>query len=212
MNATYNVPSKLVDGDETTGPSQYAVQFVNASSIVNKEVYKFEFPVPIELTRINLRFVNTSSHFNAGSTIRLQGSNDNSSWTDLNTGTSYDATTDNNIIAPFWTVNTPNEQFSVTQNQGKFRYYRLFATAGVVNSNGLPNEVYFTVPATYNAGLNPKSICNANADNDNVPNHRDLDSDGDGCSDALESGATTATTANFQFTGSFGATGYINSL
>ena len=49
-------------------------------------------------------------------------------------------------------------------------------------------------------------------DNDGIPNRLDLDSDGDGCSDALESGATNTTTANFQFTGSFGANGYINTL
>ena len=86
MNVPYNVFNNLLDGDETTGSSKYEVQFVNGTSIVNKEVYKFEFPVPIELTRINLRFVNTNSHFNSGTTIKLQGSNDNSIWTDLNTG------------------------------------------------------------------------------------------------------------------------------
>jgi hypothetical protein len=48
-----------------------------------------------------------------------------------------------------------------------------------------------------------------------VFNHHDVDSDGDGCSDALEAGATTNTTANFQFTGTsaaFGTNGLINTL
>ena len=199
MNAPYNVPSKLVDGDETIGGSQYAVQFVNGTSIVNREVYKFEFPVPIELTRINLRFVNTNSHFNAGTTIRVQGSNDNSNWTDLNTGATYDASTDNNIVAPFWSANTPNEQFSVTQNQGKYRYYRLFATAGAVNSNGLPNEVYFTLPTNYQASNNPKVTCTSDTDSDQNVNHRDLDSDGDGCADAIEAGSSTTATSTSVF-------------
>ncbi|REC74321.1 hypothetical protein DRF60_17805 [Chryseobacterium elymi] len=37
-------------------------------------------------------------------------------------------------------------------------------------------------------------------DGDGIPNHLDLDSDGDTCSDALESGATTSLTPNFAFT------------
>ena len=52
--------------------------------------------------------------------------------------------------------------------------------------------------------------CNdQNTDNDGIPNRLDRDSDGDGCSDALESGATTSTTANFAFTGTMGAMGWI---
>jgi len=165
------------------------------------------------LTRINLRFVNTNSHFNSGTTIKLQGSNDNSIWTDLNAGASYDASTDNNIIAPYWTVNTPNEQFSVTQNQGRYRYYRLFATAGVVNSNGLPNEVYFTLSANYQASGNPKATCSSDTDSDGIPNHRDADSDGDGCNDAVESGiypiGTTVPVAGSGNT-NYGSNGFVN--
>ena len=45
-----------------------------------------------------------------------------------------------------------------------------------------------------------KSPCNiVDTDNDNIPDHLDLDSDNDGCSDAYESGATTITTSNYQF-------------
>lgn len=36
-------------------------------------------------------------------------------------------------------------------------------------------------------------------DNDGLPNYLDLDSDGDGCSDAFEAGATTDPTPNFSF-------------
>jgi large repetitive protein len=47
-------------------------------------------------------------------------------------------------------------------------------------------------------------------DNDGVVNSLDRDSDADGCSDALEAGATTNTTANFAFTGAVGANGLID--
>jgi hypothetical protein len=61
-----------------------------------------------------------------------------------------------------------------------------------------------------------KSIClTGRSDGDIIPNHLDLDSDGDGCSDALEAGTSTNTTANFKFTGTasdFGANGFYNTL
>ncbi|MCG8784156.1 DUF642 domain-containing protein, partial [Tenacibaculum finnmarkense] len=54
-------------------------------------------------------------------------------------------------------------------------------------------------------GATPDSVANLcpplelDTDNDGIPNHLDLDSDGDGCSDAYEAGATTDTTADYQF-------------
>jgi hypothetical protein len=61
-----------------------------------------------------------------------------------------------------------------------------------------------------------KSTClTGRNDADLIPNHLDLDSDGDGCSDALEAGTTTSATANFKFTGNasdFGANGFYNTL
>ncbi|NML71788.1 hypothetical protein HHL23_18595 [Chryseobacterium sp. RP-3-3] len=48
-------------------------------------------------------------------------------------------------------------------------------------------------------------------DGDSTPNHLDLDSDGDGCSDALESGATTSLTPNFAFTSAAGTATDTNS-
>lgn len=54
------------------------------------------------------------------------------------------------------------------------------------------------------------ATCNTDTDGDGIPNILDLDSDQDGCSDALESSATTNTAANYQFTGTFGNNGLIN--
>ena len=50
------------------------------------------------------------------------------------------------------------------------------------------------------------------SDGDLVVNRFDLDSDGDGCSDAFEAGATTSKTANYQFSGSVGTNGLLNTL
>ncbi|ARV15768.1 DUF4347 domain-containing protein [Polaribacter sp. SA4-12] len=44
----------------------------------------------------------------------------------------------------------------------------------------------------------PTGVCE-DTDNDGIPDYLDLDSDGDGCSDALESGATTNQSSLYQF-------------
>lgn len=44
-----------------------------------------------------------------------------------------------------------------------------------------------------------KQCTSINTDGDAQPNHLDLDSDGDGCSDAFEAGATTSLAANYTF-------------
>lgn len=50
-------------------------------------------------------------------------------------------------------------------------------------------------------------------DGDGTPSHLDLDSDNDGCSDAFESGSTTNTTANFNYTNTdVGTNGLSNSI
>ena len=49
-------------------------------------------------------------------------------------------------------------------------------------------------------------------DGDGIVNRLDLDSDGDGCSDAKEGGATTSVTANFTFSGLVGANGLTDVL
>jgi hypothetical protein len=68
----------------------------------------------------------------------------------------------------------------------------------------------------FNDLVNNTYVDNAcDTDNDGIPNRLDLDSDGDGCSDALEAGTSTSTTANYKFTGGaadFGSNGFYNAL
>ncbi len=47
-------------------------------------------------------------------------------------------------------------------------------------------------------------------DNDGIANSEDLDSDGDGCSDAFEAGATTSLTPDYKFITAVGANGLVN--
>jgi Bacterial Ig domain len=52
----------------------------------------------------------------------------------------------------------------------------------------------------------------ADTDGDGIVNSKDLDSDGDGCSDALEAGATTNLTPNYTFPAPYGTNGLANSV
>ena len=68
-------------------------------------------------------------------------------------------------------------------------------------------------PSNLNAEFNTYSsagICDT--DGDGQENRLDLDSDNDGCSDALESKTTTSSTVDYQFTGTFGNNGLLNTL
>ncbi|MEY4521442.1 MAG: hypothetical protein RIT10_627, partial [Bacteroidota bacterium] len=205
----FNQPKNLIDGDGATA----AIGFVNNETIVNKELYKIMFNYPVLLSQLTLRFVDGNSHFNAGAIVKVQGSNDNATWTDLNTGTTFNTLTDNTIVAPFWTVSTSNEIFTVTQNQGRYKYYRLYGTAGTVRALGYATEFYFTSATSYESSFYPKATCTAtDTDNDGIVNNFDLDSDGDGCSDAKEAGTTTSTTVNFAHPIPHGANGFADAL
>jgi hypothetical protein len=193
MSTTYKSPSKLVDGDNGTGGGSFAVN-LTASTTAAKSVYAFRMPVPVELKTIYLGYVNGNTHFNSGTTIQLQGSNNNSSWTVLGSG--YGAVT----AVPGVTGTINANTFSVTQNSAKYLYYRIYWTSGGgVNANGYSNEVYFETLSTYQASSNPKAVCTNDTDSDGILNHQDLDSDGDGCSDASEAGATSSITPDYKF-------------
>uniref|UniRef100_UPI0040481754 tandem-95 repeat protein n=1 Tax=Algoriphagus sp. TaxID=1872435 RepID=UPI0040481754 len=224
MNATYGSPYKLVDGNNGTAAANYAVNFI-ASTTAGQTVYAFKMPVPVELKTIFLRYINANTHFNTGTVLRLEGSNDNTSWTTLGNG--YAAATSVPGLVGSLTANT----FSVTQNSGKYLFYRVYwVSGGGVNANGTSNEVYFETYSTYQASLHPKLDCISDTDGDGTPNHQDLDSDGDGCPDAREAGVvgtlntgsisnkvngaltTTANVANAIAAGGYGLNGFADAL
>jgi predicted ThiF/HesA family dinucleotide-utilizing enzyme len=202
MNTTYNAPNELVDGDRGTALANAAVNFTATTTAAPTTVYNFEMPMPVQLDTLFLGYINTSSHFNASTVLKLQGSNDNSTWTDLNSGLTYSTTTATNgttsVSGVTGTVNA--NVFPVTQNAGAYKYYRIYwVSGGGINATGYSNEAYFSTNTAYVPSANPKLTCTIDTDGDNIPNHLDLDSDNDGCSDAFEARTTTSTTANYQF-------------
>lgn len=69
------------------------------------------------------------------------------------------------------------------------------------HTGGVPiHELVFANSSSAVDGGSLAGICTSrDTDNDLIADHQDLDADGDGCSDAYEAGATTDSTANFQF-------------
>ncbi|QPH38867.1 Ig-like domain-containing protein [Pedobacter endophyticus] len=158
--------------------------FSPSQNWVGKSVFEITPTIPLSITKVNLDLGSWYLSENSSSTFKLQGWT-GAAWEDLSAPMSnYNSTVDfsiSNTIRP----NTVYIKF------------RIVGVAGTCYYSGV-NEITLTANQ-YIASANPKSTCLNDTDGDTVPNHWDLDSDGDSCSDALEAGATTNTTANFQF-------------
>ncbi|WP_395806169.1 hypothetical protein, partial [Daejeonella sp.] len=213
MVSPQNNPQKLVDG--VNSQTSYDVRMVTTTATVNAlgsgvSVYKFNLKTPVKLSKILLGYTGIYTHFNDGTKLILRGSNDGITWTNLS-GTSttpevsYDATInatagiETSQIFPYPNTTLYSENanvFTVTQNQAKYQYYEIFwASGGGINTNGYANEVYFDVTSDYIPSQHPKSACLSDTDGDGVLNHKDLDSDGDGCADANEAKIPTTLTS-----------------
>jgi hypothetical protein len=182
------------DGVITTVTASNNVITLN-SATNGSTVYTVEYPAPIKLTSLT----HYGTTFGTSATALVEGSNDGFLWTSLmSTATAATAAT-----------NT----FTVNQNSGFYRFYRILKIAGTTTPAITTYELQgVTDVSSYAASLNPKATCAVDTDGDGVTNDKDLDSDGDNCSDAKEAGATTSTVANYVFSGPYGSNGYANAL
>ena len=196
MNATYNDLNETVDGVNGTGSADYAVQFTNSQSAIDQTVYQFEFQQAVELSTIYIGYINGNSHFKNGATIKLQASNNNATWLDVNDGATYNQANSNSNVPSVGTIR--NQAFEVTKNAGVYKYYRIQGVSGTIWSGGYSNEIYFETN-NFNASLYPKDNCSVDTDGDGTYNHLDTDSDNDTCLDTIEAGTSndgTTTDAN----------------
>uniref|UniRef100_UPI0029310868 Ig-like domain-containing protein n=1 Tax=Pedobacter gandavensis TaxID=2679963 RepID=UPI0029310868 len=191
-NGNFN---QLLDGVSNVN----AVTFTSAQSIQNANVYLFTFVHPVRIDALYLQF-NTTSQF--ANTTKIQGSNTNngSDWMDLSAAiiqTPAINTTVNGFVSVSSSIKYPVTLNTTTA----YKYIRITGVAASNVAAQNASEVYFDFNlAAYVASSYPKATCvDANIDGDAAPPHMDLDSDGDGCSDAYESGATTDKTTNYSF-------------
>ncbi|WP_159478403.1 hypothetical protein [Chryseobacterium sp. 18068] len=191
-----------------------AVQFVTtpAQTQNNQALFTMTFTLPVQLDAFYIKKSSTTQI--SGGNLMFEASNDAVTWTPLFSAASNPANTATGTTANGGVALTNFNKFSVAQNAGKYKYYRIRGTTANNVLAGIATEFYFDFNTTaYVASMFAKATCtDANIDGDGILPQFDLDTDGDGCSDALESGATTNTSANYQFTGNVGANGLLNSL
>ncbi|PCH76054.1 MAG: hypothetical protein COB98_07345 [Flavobacteriaceae bacterium] len=207
MNATYNQPGELVDGDEGTTTANYAVKLI-AENISNLEVFRFDFDAPIELSRIYLLYKNQYTHFNNG-VVRIQGSNNGTNWTTLSEDVNYKSTSTKTGIKNRGLVY--NNTFNITKNQASYSSYRLMGVSGNSYVHGITLETIFEI-TNFIREWYPLATCeeNEDLDGDGVANHLDTDMDGDGCLDIVESGAGTI--GDTTVSGNVGQNGWADNL
>ena len=169
INYTFNgnTISNLIDGVD----ANVYVASAPTGTLNNSPWLNFEFPVPIALSYLEIGHYSGQTLFATTSTYKIQGSTDNTTWTDVSgtltynniaTSTSGGLSTNNSNIANF------------PSNTTAYKYYRIFGVAAT-SGGGWATEIYFK-----------QNNCTWDIDNDGITNDLDLDSDGDGCSDANE--------------------------
>ncbi len=195
--------SSYVIGNAIDGVGTTLSAFAPNQDWVGKEIFKFTAKSYIAIAGMSFDLINWSLSSASSSTFKLQGSGDNLVWTDLSSSTYSTATSGTFTIS------------NTLAATSKFKYFRIIGVAGSCSYSGV-YEARFNLSTSTSASANPKPNClTGQSDGDIIPNHLDLDSDGDGCSDALEAGTSTSKSANFKFTGSaldFGANGFYNTL
>jgi hypothetical protein len=175
--APYSI-DKSIDADPTSSAS-----FMPNLNWVGKALFNFTAARNIAISGMSFDLVNWPISNGAANTFKLQGSTDNSTWTDLSPAV---ASIDNK--GTFTISNT-------LATTSKFKYFKIVGVAGVSYYGGV-YTARFVFPATFESSFYPKTTtCTVDSDNDGKLNHLDLDSDGDGCADAIEAGSSTSTTS-----------------
>ncbi|CCB68490.1 Protein of unknown function precursor; putative adhesin [Flavobacterium branchiophilum FL-15] len=180
----------LIDGNEAAQVTTPTGTFANATWL------KFQLPSAKVLTKIEIGHAASQLLFTSGSTYKLQGSNDNTTWFDIVASQTYTNST------PVLATNN-SAKLDMANNVTPYIFYRVMGISGS-SAGGSAQEVYFT-----------ELKCNdLDSDSDTVVNRMDLDSDGDLCFDAKETGVTAskfnATTG--VITGSIGVNGLADDL
>ena len=152
INYTFNgnTIANLIDGVDN---NVYVVS--GPSGTLNGPWLNFEFPSPKVLTYLEIGHYVGQTLFSTTSTYKIQGSTDNTTWTDVTgtltynnvaTSTSGGLSTNNSNIANFPT------------NTTAYKYYRVFGI-NAASGGGWATELYFK-----------ENVCSWDIDNDGIDN------------------------------------------
>ncbi len=172
--------------------------FIPSVNWVGQDLFNITPTNPLPIAGVELDLVNWPLSIATSNTFKLQGYN-GSIWVDLSAPVYSTATTGKFTIS------------NSLQPNITFQKYKIVGVTGSSYYGGV-TELHLVPAISYQASKYPKAICILDTDQDGIINTLDSDSDGDGCSDAKEAGATTNSTANYLFTGPYGANGLADSL
>jgi hypothetical protein len=161
--------ANMVDGVE-------AIVAYSSTEFLNQTILQFDLPSAKILGQIEIGNQASYNPLGTTGTYKIQAW-DGSMWTDL---------TGNLTLANSVPVNAANNsyKFNLPSNFTSYTKYRIFGTSNKGTVTGWMQEAYFV-----------EKICNRDIDGDGIQNHLDLDSDDDGCSDAIEAGSSTTATS-----------------
>ncbi len=206
LGANCIFPNSLVDGVVNDTIVRFGV--AKNQTVVNKTALQFSFKREICLKKVYLQYPYTTkmvpvkdlpprlvdgafSHFAPGTVLKLQGSNDGSTWTNLNSGSTYGTDPVLSSVPSLGISNAYLEEFTIDQNSAKYSRYRVRGVSGSTSTDMSGSiEVYFE--SCQSCDLDPEN----DTDQDGIINSLDLDSDGDECSDSVESGNTLVSDNN----------------
>ncbi|WKW45959.1 Ig-like domain-containing protein [Myroides sp. JBRI-B21084] len=163
----------------TTGSSTSQNHNITAGSIKTDAVlYNVAYPTEVLLTSMS---VYSSGSWGTLSSAVLYGSNDNNTWVLLSPNVD---TSTNSSPKVFTNQNHPTTSYKYYQI--KFKTTGSSPAVSVYEVSAILNLTNYNQSLHYNYDTN----CNDDFDLDTIPNFLDLDSDNDGCPDALEGSAT----------------------
>jgi hypothetical protein len=171
---------RAIDGNVST----YAA-FANNAGGIGDAIFTVTPTMPAPISSIEYDATNWALS-NGADRFKLQGYN-GANWLNLSADIAITASSGLQTISNTVDVVTA------------FEKYRIIITVGS-NYYGGVREIRLNASSSFVASKYTKPNCDNDIDGDGVNNHLDLDSDDDGCSDALESGATADKTTNYKFT------------
>ena len=160
-------------------------------------VFNFYFNQEVKLKNLNIKDIDRGNAFIDAVKVIAKDGKGNVVFLNITKGS--DLSIDNNGF--YYTTidensgdSDPTHWLTVNSNGFKIQSLQIIASPSVGDING----VVPTSPSRFVLG--DLDLCTAlDTDNDGTPNYLDLDSDGDGCSDAIEAGTTDIQTSYYQF-------------
>ncbi|BDB52317.1 hypothetical protein GENT11_06290 [Flavobacterium ammonificans] len=162
--------NNLIDGVDNNNYVLYG-----PTGSLNAEWFRFQFPTAKILNYIEIGHYQGQTLFSTSTTYRVEGSNNGTAWTDVSGILTYN----NNAVSTSGGLSSFNSNVANFNNNTAYLYYRLVGI-NAFSGGTWATEIYFK-----------DKLCAYDTDNDGIPNTLDLDSDGDGCSDAREAGSST---------------------